>query len=105
MKLLKINSNGMFLEDLIVEEKPQNMSNLIETPCPSGFYHPKWDGENWVEGLTQEEIDELNNQPQEPTENEMIMLAIAGLDTQREIDKTETELAIAELAETLLGGV
>lgn len=40
----------------------------------------------------------------EPTENEMIMLAIAELDAQRELDKTETELAIAELAETLLGG-
>lgn len=44
-------------------------------------------------------------QPKELTETEMIMLAIAELDMQREIDKTETELAIAELAETLLGGI
>ena len=38
-------------------------------------------------------------------QNEMLMLAIAELDMQRETDKTESELAIAELAETILGGV
>ena len=32
------------------------------------------------------------------------MLAVADLDMQREQDKIETQLAIAELAETLLGG-
>lgn len=38
-------------------------------------------------------------------ENEMLMLALADLDLQREADKTEAELAIAELAETVLGGM
>ena len=38
-------------------------------------------------------------------ENEMLMVALAELDMQRETDKTETELAIAELAETVLGGM
>lgn len=45
------------------------------------------------------------NKPEEPTETEMLMLAIADLDLQREQDKIETQLAIAELAETILGGV
>ena len=31
------------------------------------------------------------------------MLAIAELDAQREMDKTESEMAIAELAEALMG--
>ena len=44
-------------------------------------------------------------QPPEPTESEYIMLALAELDAQREIDKTESEMAIAELAEALMGGV
>lgn len=26
--------------------------DIIETPCPDGFYHPRWDGERWVEGGT-----------------------------------------------------
>ena len=39
------------------------------------------------------------------TETEYMMLAIAELDAQRELDKTESEMAIAELAEALIGGV
>lgn len=39
------------------------------------------------------------------SQSEMLMVALAELDMQREADKTEAELAIAELAETVLGGV
>ena len=41
----------------------------------------------------------------EPTEMEYMMLAIAEIDAQRELDKVESEMAIAELAEALMGGV
>ena len=41
----------------------------------------------------------------EPTEMDYMMLAIAELDAQREADKTESEMAIAELAEALMGGM
>ena len=44
-------------------------------------------------------------QEPEPTEADYMMLALAELDAQREIDKTESEMAIAELAEALMGGV
>lgn len=56
--------------------------------------------------LVQQVIDshDLTPLPKEPTENEMIILAIADLDAQRENDKLENQLAIAELAETMLGG-
>lgn len=39
------------------------------------------------------------------SQNEMLMMALAELDMQRETDKTESELAIAGLAETVLGGM
>ncbi len=57
--------------------------------------------------LVQKVIDEHDPTPlrSEPTKTEMVMLAIADLDLQREQDKIETQLAIAELAETILGGV
>ena len=53
---------------------------------PSGFYLPRFDGENWVEGMTAEEIEALKAQaePQEPTEAErlesleMLMVDILG---------------------------
>ena len=41
----------------------------------------------------------------EPTETEYMMLAIAELDAQREMYKTESEMAIAELAEAMMGGM
>ena len=41
----------------------------------------------------------------ELTEMEYMMLALAELDAQREMDKTENEMAIAELAEAMMGGV
>ena len=39
--------------------------HYIETPVPqeSGFHHPKWNGEAWVEGLTPEQITANQNQP------------------------------------------
>ena len=52
---------------------------------------------NWKEKQTPKES--------QPTETEYMMMAIAELDAQREMDKTENEMAIAELAEALNGGV
>jgi hypothetical protein len=59
-----IDENGLFVEDAFVEE----LTPLtIETLCPPGFYRPKWDGEKWIEGLTQDQIDEIKNVPQVPS--------------------------------------
>mgnify|MGYP003428454390 FL=1 len=52
---------------------------------------------NWKEKQPQQEPG--------PTEIDYMMMAIAELDAQREMDKTESEMAIAELAEALIGGM
>ena len=44
-----IDSNGFFVEDAFVDELTEF---TIETPCPDGFYLPKWDDSTWVEGGT-----------------------------------------------------
>lgn len=44
------------------------------------------------------EVENLNK------ENETLKLALAALDTQRQQDKLDTQLAIAELTSTLMGG-
>ena len=68
-----IDEQGFFLEDGFVEDLTEF---TIETPCPAGFYRPKWNGEKWVEGLTQEEIAELTKPvPQEPTVEERLQMA------------------------------
>ena len=48
-----IDSNGFFIEDAFVDELTEF---TIETPCPDGFYLPRWNGTAWVEGKTAEEI-------------------------------------------------
>lgn len=47
----------------------------LDVPPAQGLYKPKWnfDTEDWVEGATQEEIDELSKpQPQEPSELDLL---------------------------------
>lgn len=55
-----IDSNGNFVEDAFVESLIDTDGNpiptYIETPCPDGFYLPRWNDTQWVEGKTAEEI-------------------------------------------------
>ena len=46
----------------------------LDVKPAQGLYQPKWNGTEWVEGLTQEEIDERKAQaePPEPTLEEKI---------------------------------
>lgn len=50
-----IDDTGLFIEDCILDEIPvledgTHDPYYIDTPCPEGFYHPKWDGTQWIEG-------------------------------------------------------
>jgi hypothetical protein len=81
MKLFrKIDEQGYFIEDVLFESHPTIIVDEIEvpdpqyidTPCDGGFYKPKWNGKEWVEGLTEEEIEEVKRQPHAVTESEMI---------------------------------
>ena len=53
-----IDSNGLFIEDTFVEELTEF---TIETLCEGGLYKPKWNGNKWIEGLTQTEINAIKN--------------------------------------------
>ncbi len=74
----------LFLRDDF-EFKPETEIGLEAEPA-QGLYLPKWNGEAWEEGATQEYIDNLKAQaePQEPTEAErlealeMLMVDILG---------------------------
>ena len=54
---------GMFIEDVLLDDQQLLETGepdpaYIETPVPTGagFWRPRWDGAEWVEGLTAEEI-------------------------------------------------
>jgi len=88
MKVLKIDNDGFFIEDVILEEGQLIPIDCIEMLCPSGFYKPKWNNIEWVEGLTQEEIDIIKNRPIEKTELEILK---AELIDQKERFRTMEE--------------
>ncbi|MDB1923405.1 hypothetical protein ABHA37_08255 [Clostridium tertium] len=75
MKLYRrINNEGYFIEDILLEEIPYYYdeelnkiydTNYIENPVREGFYKPKWNGTEWMEGMTLEEIEAIKNTPVE----------------------------------------
>ena len=56
----------------------------LEVKPAQGLYAPKWNGEAWEEGVTQEYIDSLKSQevPQEPSLEERIQ-ALEAMELER----------------------
>ena len=81
---IRINKEtGLCVEHVALNETGDDIVTIL---CPDGLYQPRWNGESWEEGATQEYIDNLKAQeePQEPTESdrlealEMLMLDVLG---------------------------
>lgn len=77
--------------------------DIIETPCDIPFYLPKWNGEAWEEGATQEYIDSLKSQLSEPTEADELAILIKEELAKTKLDERveQVESKTATLAETL----
>ena len=86
---IKINLETGFKVDIV---HPSEIGvDIIETPMDKPLFKPKWTGKviedeegnqimgegEWVEGATQEEIDELTKpQPHEPTEIDLLQAQV-----------------------------
>lgn len=67
-----VDENGFFTESILVEEIKENMT---EIPIIIGFYKAKWDGSKWIEGATNQEIQEWKDKNiviVEPSEQEIL---------------------------------
>ena len=70
LRIIDKQTNLFIRDDFTFDEETE--IGLDVTPA-QGLYVPKWDGDKWVEGATQEEIDELTKpQPHEPTVEERL---------------------------------
>ena len=70
-RIIDIKTN-LFIRDDFTFDKETELGLDVE---PSqGLYMPKWDNDKWVEGATQEYIDNLKAQAtqQEPTDSEVL---------------------------------
>ncbi len=72
-KAYKIDENGFYTEDYIYEENQDLEKNIIVEDIPQGLYKPKWNKKEWIEGATQEYIDNISKPiVQESTETELL---------------------------------
>lgn len=90
MYAYEINDEGFIINNYLVDgdiEIPDGCI-FVQLPQPLLFYKPKWTGEEWAEGATQEEIDEITKvEPSPPTQEDRIkeletivnMLLMGGL--------------------------
>lgn len=103
-QIFKIDRDGCLIfgeeKSIPIEEKPP--AGYVDTGLPRDlegdqlpFHKPRWNGTEWVEGLAQEEIDELNKpQPKEPTEMDVLKAQNKALSDRQEF----LEDVIAEMA-------
>ena len=93
LRIIDKQTNLFIRDDFTYDE---NLEFGLNTEPAQGLYKPKWSGEiiedeegdiivgegEWVEGATQEEIDELTKpQPHEPTELEVLQQTVDSIFT------------------------
>lgn len=90
-KLHKIDSNGFYLEDVIIEDDKQIPHDCIDTLLPDGFFKPQYVNGSWVESLTKDNI------------NSILGLSLVDLKQQKinELDQACKNAILANFTATL----
>lgn len=75
--VFRIDEEGYLLEAIPLNDGEVTPLDCVEV-IPDGevgksFHKYKWDGEKWVEGLTIEELEDINNQPPLLTEEQKLI--------------------------------
>lgn len=100
--VVEVDEHGDIIEYYLMNDEEiknaRNEGRYIITKTFEGLYQPKYDfeQEKWIEGATQEEIDNIKNQQPEPNEIERIKQHL-----------TNTENALLSIMDTMIekGGI
>ena len=105
-KVIRIDNDGFYLEDVLVETLEILDIDLISTPCKDGFYLPRWNGEKWIEGKTEEEIEYIKNLniPQ-PTSEEILAQTLVEVQMDLIEKNNQLEQMAQTIAEMQIGGM
>ena len=107
-KVIKVDSEGLYVEDVLLENLENLEANLIAEPCAEGFHLPKWNGAEWVEGRTEEELSTIRNEQKNLEDQfaleQSIKEAMPGRIKELELEKTKLKILIADLTEIVLTG-
>ncbi|MBS4200274.1 hypothetical protein KHA93_11595 [Bacillus sp. FJAT-49732] len=94
-QVYKINSEGFYIEPVIIDEDVEETpENCVELAPSDGMYRPKWTGTEWIEDMSQEEIEALKNAPKPLTEVE-----------QLRIDQAQANAELFEMMLMFIGGM
>ena len=75
LRVIDKQTNLFLRDDFSFDEETEIGLNV--TPA-QGLYHPKWDGEKWVDGMSQTEIDAIKAVASEPTTEETLDVLFGG---------------------------
>lgn len=82
VQVYRIDEEGYFVEPVLVPDEDSIPEDCVAEFPTYGLFKPKWDGEKWIEGLSEEEINailEESNKPRPPTIEERIEAAEEAL--------------------------
>lgn len=99
MKYAKVDADGFFVEDVIVDTSQEVPENYISKPVPEGLYKPQWTGEEWVEGLSQDELEKILNAPRPVGPYEAIGDQLVDLELENCLLKQQNEFLGSQLVE------
>ncbi|EON72258.1 hypothetical protein [Lysinibacillus sphaericus] len=100
----EVNNDGYVIETYVAEVglndeiSDIDKQHMVSITIPNGLFKPKWNGVKWIEGATQEEIDEITKvEPSPPNEREQTIellkkqnQALSKMNT--DLSKTNAEL-------------
>lgn len=105
MHAYKIDNDGYIIDNYVIGGTVPVPDECItvQLPQPLSFYRPKWNGAKWIEGATQEEIDEITKvEPSPITETEQTIellkkqnQALSKMNTDLSNEKKELKRTIA----------
>ncbi|MDP4268436.1 MAG: hypothetical protein Q8880_13515, partial [Bacteroidota bacterium] len=58
-KLYQINSDGFYLNDVLLDDGENIPSDCVETELPDGLFKPRYVNDTWQNGITQDDINTL----------------------------------------------
>lgn len=101
-KVIRIDEQGLFLEDVILQDHEPAPEYCVEVEVPEGLYLPRFVNGQWVEGLTPEEIEDIVNQPIPPNEidvlgEKIVELELTNLDLQAQNEMLGEQVVNLEL--------
>ena len=95
IKRIISTKTGMFIRDDFTASKGEI---ALDVAPAQGFYWPKWDGKQWVEGRTQAEIDAIKAQAEQSVPDIVTVMAAEIVSLKERLAKIEsTNTVKAEL--------